>query len=158
MRKPTAGLLVVLMLALPLASTASAQDNPARQSAAAQGPAPSSNSTVPLPPVAQAQPSAVSVSADELPISIARIRRELRVAQAPRPVGLRYDYHVDVVGKNPKVDFFKNTNLSPSGAVVYGGMTHQEFLNVVTPQEFRAPSGNVLSLAMLAIQQLTKKR
>lgn len=74
-----------------------------------------------------------------------------------RTGGLRYDFHVDVVGQNPKVDFFKDFDLSPDGAVRYGGMTHQEFLNVVTPQAFRAPSGDLISLALAAIRQIKKK-
>jgi hypothetical protein len=64
---------------------------------------------------------------------------------------------VDVYGTNPKVDFFKDFDLSPNGAVRYGGMTHAEFLNVVTPQAFRAPSADLLGLAAFAIQQLGNK-
>jgi hypothetical protein len=94
----------------------------------------------------------------DLGISINRIRRELREIPPVKSTLLRYDFHVDVYGHSPKVDFFKDFDLSPKGAVRYGGMTHAEFLNVVTPQAYRAPSGDLLGLAAFAIQQLTKKK
>jgi hypothetical protein len=106
---------------------------------------------------AAAQSSDDQAAAADLGISLKRIRRELRETP-PTKGGLRYDFHVDVYGTNPKVDFFKDFDLSPGGAVRYGGMTHTEFLNVVTPQAFRAPSGDLIGLALAAMQQLAKKK
>jgi hypothetical protein len=94
----------------------------------------------------------------DLGLSLERIRKELREAPPSASKLLRYDFHVDVYGQNPKVDFFKDFDLSPNGPVRYGGMTHSEFLNVVTPQAFRAPSADLLGLAVFALQQLGKKK
>src|SRR5512136_2538294 len=59
----------------------------------------------------------------DLGISLNRIRRELREVPPVKSNLLRYDFHVDVYGQNPKVDFFKDFDLSPNGSVRYGGMT-----------------------------------
>ncbi len=93
----------------------------------------------------------------ELGLSLSHIRRDLRESPPTKSALLRYDFHVNVYGSNPKIDFFKDFDLSPDGPVRYGGMTHAEFMNIVTPQAFRAPSGDLLSVAMLAIQQLMNR-
>ncbi len=94
----------------------------------------------------------------DLGISLNRIRKELREAPPARSTLLRYDFHVDVFGQNPKVDFFKDFDLSSNGAVRYGGMTHAEFLDVTTPQAYKAPTADLLGLATFALQQLARKK
>jgi hypothetical protein len=56
------------------------------------------------------------------------------------------------------MDLFKDFDLSPSGPVRYGGMTHAEFMDQVTPQEFRAPSANLAGVAMLVLQRLRERQ
>jgi hypothetical protein len=71
---------------------------------------------------------------------VARIRRGLR--EAPRSTKsslLNLEFHVDVVGKAPKIDLFKDFNLSSGSAVHYGGMTHGEFMKIVAPPWRRMP-------------------
>jgi hypothetical protein len=94
----------------------------------------------------------------DLGISLERVRRELRELPPVTSTLLRYDFHVDVYGENPKVDFFKDFDLSAGGAVRYGGMTHAEFLEVATPQAYRAPSADLIGLAVWAATQLAKKK
>lgn len=108
-------------------------------------------------PATQLPQPANSPSPERLGISLDRIREELRETPPTQSNLLRYDFHVEVYGTNPGVDLFKDFDLSPGGAVRYGGMTHSEFLGVVTPQAFKAPSGGLLSLALFAIQQIANR-
>lgn len=57
--------------------------------------------------------------------------------------GLRYDFFIDVYGKRPAIDFFKDFDLSKGGGVRWGGVTHQEILNAVTPFPFHVYSGGI---------------
>jgi hypothetical protein len=104
------------------------------------------------------RPADEQPSPADLGISLERVRRELRELPPVQSTLLRYDFHVDVYGENPKVDFFKDFDLAARGAVRYGGMTHAEFLDVVTPQAYKAPSGDLISLAIWAASQLAKKK
>jgi hypothetical protein len=128
---PLAGAAAALwLLALPVeAQQASAAD---RQS--------------PLPQAAQPS-SSTSPSAEAMGISLRSIRAKLTEAPAqPRQsgTGLRYDFFVDVLGKRPPVDFFKDFDLSTKGGVRWGGPTHQEVLDVMSPYWVRQgrPSGS----------------
>ena len=80
-------------------------------------------------------------SGDELPVSLTRIQRAL---SAPQPLKIveqttrngRPLFRVDIEGV--KIDM--HTLLSKEalrGPVPYGGMTHQEFLDMVTPDDVR---------------------
>lgn len=150
MRSLIAAALAGILVVTP--GAAFAQSAPPAQSAACQPQQHQAPSSAP-PPASDPLPAPA-----DLGLSLNRIRRELRESPPTKSTLLRYDFHVDVFGQNPKVDFFKDFDLSPNGPVRYGGMTHSEFLNVVTPQAFRAPSGDLLSLAVLAFQQLSQKR
>jgi hypothetical protein len=146
MRQLIALSLVAVLVATPAAAVA--QDRPA-----AQRPAQPAAGAAPPP-----EPRDPPAPAANYGISLSRIRRELReVPPTARGSALRYDFHVDVYGQSPKVNFFKDFDLSPGGAVKYGGMTHAEFLNVTTPQAYRAQGGSLIGLALFAIQQLGKK-
>jgi hypothetical protein len=143
MRSAVAAALVVALVASPAIALAQQEgpDRPPQATAVSHQSPPQ-----PLP------------SPADLGISLSRIRKELREAPPTKSALLRYDFHVDVFGQNPKVDFFKDFDLSPNGAVRYGGMTHAEFLDVTTPQAYKAPSADLLGLAMFAVQQLAKKK
>ena len=121
------------------------------------------------PPSAQAEPQAsrngpaageALPTPEQLGVSFERIKRELReTPPAPRKSSvLHLEFHVDVYGKAPKIDLLAGVDLRPTGAVRYGGMTHQEFLDVTMPQAFKSPPADLLSLFTLAIQQLIKKQ
>jgi hypothetical protein len=98
---------------------------------------------------------------DKLPVSLRRIRRELRreVTSEERFENFRLLTTLQVYGEAPAIEFFTTledeTFKSPPGAVQYGGVTHSEFLAQVQPKNLpygnsRPPianlSGNTISL------------
>jgi hypothetical protein len=100
------------------------------------------------PPASQTQPQTQSKppSAESMGVSLKNIRKqvsETSPSQASNGSGLRYDFFVDVFGKRPAIDFFKDFDLSKGGAVKWGGVTHQEILNAVTPYPFRLYTGGI---------------
>jgi hypothetical protein len=126
-----AGVVGILLLAVP---TVRAQQPPAQ--------APQKTSE----PLSQATPP----SADSMGVSLKNIRKqvpETSPSQKPAGSGLRYDFFVDVYGKRPAINFFKDFDLSKGGPVRWGGVTHQEILNAVTPFPFRAYTGGIDLLA-----------
>jgi hypothetical protein len=143
--------LLAVLTALPQTLVAGSAQAPVPQPAVRQG------SSTPAGP----QPTAEAVEPREpgyLGMSLVRIRRDLH-ERPPSPApgsGLRYDFHVDVFGEKPPIDFFENFYLGPGGAVRYGGMTHAEFVDLVTPQEFKSPAAGLIGLALLAIQGVAK--
>lgn len=94
----------------------------------------------------QVQSQAGTETAESMGVSLKSIRRQLKDMPAPRQAsgtGLRYDFFVDVLGKRPPVDFFKDFDLATKGGVRWGGVTHQEILDAVTPMPFRMHTGGV---------------
>jgi hypothetical protein len=78
-------------------------------------------------PSAEAQFQAIGVSLD-------RIKRQLREQPPTKSESLlRLEYHIEVVGRMPVLDLFKDFNIDKASAVPYGGMTHSEFLGLVAP-------------------------
>jgi len=98
--------------------------------------------------------------AADLPVSLARIRREL-AATRPRTRsskdGLRLEYFVDVYGRAPRIELFTPTENITSAPVMYGGMTHQEFLQIVTPQEFKSPPADIGAAMAALVRWLSDK-
>jgi hypothetical protein len=100
--------------------------------------------------------TAAAAPAAELPVSIARIRRQLATRPASKTDGLKLEYYIDVYGKYPKIDLF--TDIDPmAGDVQYGSPTHQEFLNLVTPQEFKSPPADLMTPAFALMKWLMEK-
>ena len=78
-------------------------------------------------------------AAPALPVSLERIRRKLRTAQAVfSSHTLRLEFYVEVFGRAPALDVLKDLELT-HGPVPYGAPTHAEFLAHVTPEAFRSP-------------------
>jgi len=126
-------------IVLILASPARAQQPPAQSKP--QGSQPQGQP--------QAQPAAAS--AESMGVSLKSIRKQLDAMPPPKKsagVGMRYDFFVDVLGKRPPIEFFKDFDLSTQGGVRWGGVTHQEILNAVTPFPFRNYGGGVDLLAI----------
>jgi hypothetical protein len=95
-----------------------------------------------------AQPSAGSqVDVSRLPINVERIHRQLRQTTVREERdGLNLRYIIDVYGQAPRLEFFTKKDNLREGAVPYGAPTHQDMLNVMTPQEYRAPAADFTSL------------
>jgi hypothetical protein len=84
-----------------------------------------------------------SVDVSRLPINLARIQRQLRQSTVrDESQGLRLRYIVDVYGQAPRIELFPNRDYSLTGPAPYGGPTHNDLLQIITPQEYRAPAAN----------------
>jgi hypothetical protein len=71
----------------------------------------------------------------ELPVSLSRIQRELSRPPAIRlDEGNRLVFRVEVLGRKPTIEDILGPDYL-KGPVPYGGMTHQEFLDMVTPKD-----------------------
>lgn len=105
---------------------------------------------------AQTTEAQESVDPDDLPVSINRIQRALLAPTAiklPEPTTRngRTLYRIDIEGE--RIDM--RTLLSREalrGPVPYGGMTHQEFLDMVTPDDVKgyAPYSNAQGITIAA--------
>jgi len=88
-----------------------------------------------------------SVDVSRLPIDLAKITRQLRQTQSTESHdGLHIRYTVDVYGAAPRIEFFTKEDNLQTGPVPYGGPTHREMINHVTPQEFSAPIADFSAL------------
>ena len=99
-----------------------------------------------------------SVNVERLPVSLSRIQRALREsAEREERNGLNIRYIIDVYGTAPRIDILdpKTDNLRV-GPVPYGAPTHQQMLEIMTPQEFRAPVMDFSAL-MRWFQERSKK-
>ena len=97
---------------------------------------------------------------NDLPVSLDRIRRELK-AQPPikeKRDGIHLQYYVEVYGHAPQIQLFTPDDNLAWSPVKYGGMTHQEFLNVITPEEFRSPPADLGNALGALIKWLTDKK
>jgi hypothetical protein len=74
-----------------------------------------------------------------LPVSVSKIQKAISHPPAIKPESTRPVFRVEVFARKPTIaeilgpDYLK-------GPVAYGGMTHQEFLDMVTPVEYRGYS------------------
>jgi hypothetical protein len=101
---------------------------------------------------AHAQDRAVDVS--KLPINVARVQRALRASETQEVrEGLNLKYVVTVYGQAPRIQLFTKADNLALGRAPYGGPTHSDILEVITPKEFRAPAADFGA----AIRWLTEK-
>ena len=78
------------------------------------------------------QPVTASTSSDELPVSLDRIQRALA---GPPPIELKEQHPVfrlEIFGRKPTIEDILGEKFW-IGPTPYGGMTHKEFLDMVTP-------------------------
>jgi hypothetical protein len=88
-----------------------------------------------------------SVDVTRLPIDLAKVTRELRQSAVNESHnGLHIRYTVDVYGQAPRIELFTKQDNLGSGPVPYGAPSHQEMINHVTPQEYRAPYADIGNL------------
>jgi hypothetical protein len=109
-----------------------------------------------MPAAAFARQQEPAVDATKMGVDLGRIKRQLAetTAEGEGMSGdpLRLHIRVDVVGIAPKIDFLEGFEVD--GAVPYGPPTHQEVLDVLTPQEYRSPVVPIYGLAVAAVQKL----
>ena len=119
------------------------------------------------PPPAEPKPAAqqtpqVQVEAQSLPVSVDRIQRALAQTPRIRPSEVTPVFRVEVLGKLPPIEVL----LGPDylvGKTPAAGMTHQEFLNMVTPKDvqgyaaFTNKEGMTVAATSLALQWALQK-
>jgi len=89
------------------------------------------------------KPAESTVDVSRLPINLDRIQRQLRQSTVrDESDGLRLRYVVDVFGQAPRIELFGGLENALTGPAPYGAPTHQDMLNIMTPQEFSAPAAN----------------
>jgi len=105
--------------------------------ASAQEPVPAQ--PVPAPPRAPVAAS-TEVDVSKLPLNLNRIQRQLQAAidreDSSRSI-LRYN--VNVVAKAPPIQLITPQDDVRYAPTPYGGPTHQDMINHVTPKEFSSP-------------------
>jgi hypothetical protein len=86
-------------------------------------------------------PAATSTGTNEqFGLNLARIQRGLKKsAERQEYDGLNLRYYVNVYAPAPSIRLFSREDNLSSGMAPYGGPTHSEMMQIVTPQEFRAP-------------------
>jgi hypothetical protein len=104
---------------------------------------PQQGEQTPAPPAVSADsaltaPQAASAvePAPALPVSLDRIQRALSRPPAIRLKGERVVFRVEIMGRKPTIEDILGPDYL-KGPVPSGGMTHQEFLNMVTPKDFQ---------------------
>ncbi|HEU5258720.1 MAG TPA: hypothetical protein VFU28_22185 [Vicinamibacterales bacterium] len=88
-----------------------------------------------------------SVDVKRLPIDLAKVTRDLKQSAATESrSGLNLRYRVDVYGQAPRIEIFTKQDNLAYGPAPYGAPTHQEMIDHVTPQEYRAPAADIGNL------------
>jgi hypothetical protein len=103
--------------------------------ALAAGPA-AQSATSPKPSPPEPTTGTPQLDTEALPVSVGRIQRKLSSPPLIRPSEVTPVFRVEVIGKLPPIEVL----LGPDylvGKAPAAGMSHQEFLNMVTPPEFR---------------------
>jgi hypothetical protein len=100
-----------------------------------------------------------TIDVKRLPVDLARLTRELRQAQASAESrnGLHIRYTVDVYAEAPRIEFFTRQDNLQTGPVPYGGPTHREMIEHVTPIEYRAPFADISNLIRWLSEKSNKK-
>src|SRR4051812_909359 len=83
-------------------------------------------------------PAQPPVDPAKLPVSLDRIRLELAAKPETQKTGLKIQETIEVVGIAPKIQLFNpETAKLATGPVPWGAPTHKDFIDLVTPQEFK---------------------
>src|SRR5262245_5070736 len=112
--------ITVMVIALALGSTAAAW---AQQKDDAPPPPGEQSDNVPIDP-------------DALPVNISRIQKALARPAAIRPDSVRPVFRVTIFSRSPTIDDILGPNWR-QGPTPLGAMTHQEFLDLVTPNDVK---------------------
>jgi hypothetical protein len=113
-------------------------------------------------PAAQTAAPAPTVDPEAIGVSLERIQKAVAKPQAIKLTESRQVFRVEVFGANPTIEDI----LGPDylrGPVPYAGMSHQEFLNMVTPKDvqgyaaFSNRQGMVVAATSIALQWALQK-
>jgi hypothetical protein len=127
------------------AASASAQTAPADPPAVA-------------PPAAPAASPEVKIDPAKLPVSLERIRLELAMKPESKTPGLKIQETIEVVGVAPKIQFWNpETAKLATGPVPWGAPTHRDFIDLVTPKEFKNYPMDMNALVQWLLEHLAEK-
>jgi hypothetical protein len=121
MRDPGIMVAVVMVLGLGAPATIAAQDQPRSASGAV-----ATNGSA---DVSETQP----IDPDAFGVSLERIQRAVSRVPAIRPDSTRLVFRVEIFSRKPTIDDILGPDWR-KGPTPMGAMSHQEFLNLVTPQ------------------------
>ena len=95
--------------------------------------------SAPDPPAAEATREAPApVDPAKLGVSLERIRIQLAAKPATKSSGLKIQETIEVVGVAPKIELWNpDTAKLATGPVPWGAPTHRDFIDLVTPKEFK---------------------
>jgi hypothetical protein len=132
-----------LWLCIVVAPTASAYE---------QAPAPD-------PPSAEVtQEPTPAVDPTKLGVSLDRIRIQLAAKPAAKTSGLKIQETIEVVGVAPKIELWNpETAKLATGPVPWGAPTHRDFIDLVTPKEFKNYPMDMNALVQWLLQHLGDK-
>jgi len=81
-------------------------------------------------------------------LNLSRIQRGLqRSAERQDYDGLNLRYYVNVYAPAPSIQLYTKQDNLAFGLAPYGGPTHREMMDLMTPQEFRAPAADFSGIA-----------
>lgn len=100
------------------------------------------------------------LTADEIPISFDRVRRELdRALRAPNAGrALRLNDYVTVYARLPALDLIENTFDLSQGPIPHGAPTRIEMLNAMTPREWRTQGVNLANVIGWTVRRINRAR
>ena len=101
----------------------------------------------------------VEVDVSRLPVNLARIHRELQqTATREERDGLNLRYYVNVTTQAPPLVVFGPQDNLVYGPVPYGGPTHKDMLEQLTPKEYRAPVADFTALLRWLAERAAKRQ
>lgn len=109
---------------------------------------------------ARPAPDAATIDATKLGVSLSRIQKGLRTAEAREKSnqdGLRLEFNVQVFGTAPRIDVIPEDTDLVFGEVPGTAPTHRQFIEHVTPQIYRTPTMPISAFAAMAAQWLANK-
>lgn len=111
--------------------------------ASAQSPQPTGTSGI----SAEIPVASSGIDVNRLPIDLKRIEQRFRQGQIREERdGLNLRYFVEVFALAPKITLFTKEDNLEYGRAPYGGPTHSEMMEMMTPREYRNHGGvNILN-------------
>ena len=94
----------------------------------------------------------------KLGVSLERIRIQLAAKPATKTSGLKIQETIEVVGVAPKIELWNPATAKlATGPVPWGAPTHRDFIDLVTPKEFKTYPMDMNALVQWLLQHLADK-
>jgi len=104
------------------------------------------------------QQTPAPVDPTKLGVSLDRIRIQLAMKPATKASGLKIQETIEVVGVAPKIQLWNpETAKLATGPVPWGAPTHRDFIDLVTPKEFKNYPMDMNALVQWLMEHLGDK-